>query len=102
VEAVYGVKILFETVQRNESPPTPADAPVVELLKSAIEATYGVAGRAVGVGGGTVGAYLRKAGLHCAVWSRQDETMHGPNEYTKIENILGDAKVFVRLMLAGR
>ena len=102
VEALYGVKIFLETVQRNESPPTPADAPVVELLKTAIEATYGVAGRPVGVGGGTVGAYLRKAGLPCAVWSRQDETMHGPNEYTKIENILGDAKVFVRLMLAAR
>jgi acetylornithine deacetylase/succinyl-diaminopimelate desuccinylase-like protein len=28
--------------------------------------------------------------------------MHGPDEYAKIENILGDAKVFVRLMLAER
>jgi succinyl-diaminopimelate desuccinylase len=102
VEAQYGVKIRLETVQRNESPPTPADAPVVELLKAAIEATYGVAGRAVGVGGGTVGAYLRKAGYECVVWSRQDETMHGPNEYAKIQNLLGDAKVFVRLMLATR
>jgi succinyl-diaminopimelate desuccinylase len=102
VESRYGVKISFEVVQRNDSPPTAVDAPVVLLLKDAIKATYGVEGRAVGVGGGTVGAYLRKAGLPCVVWSRQDETMHAPNEYAKIENLLGDAKVFARLMLAPR
>ncbi|HUW71194.1 MAG TPA: M20 family metallo-hydrolase [bacterium] len=102
VESRYGVKISFEVVQRNDSPPTAVDAPVVLLLKDAIKATYGVEGRAVGVGGGTVGAYLRKAGLPCVVWSRQDETMHAPNEYATIENLLGDAKVFARLMLASR
>ena len=102
VEPLYGVKISLDTVQRNDSPPTPVDAPVVLLLKDAIEATYGVKGRAIGVGGGTVGAYLRKAGFPCVVWSRQDETMHAPNEYAKVENLIGDAKVFARLMLAPR
>lgn len=102
VEKKYGVTMRRETVQRNESPPTPSDAPVVQALRSAIAATYGVAGRPMGVGGGTVGAYLRKAGLHCAVWSRQDETMHGPNEYARISNIVGDAKVFARMALAER
>jgi len=103
VEAVYpGVTLHYEEVQRNDSPPTPVDAPVVLLLKKAIQATYGIEGRAIGVGGGTVGAYLRKAGLPCVVWSRQDETMHAPNEYTKIANLIGDAKVFTRLMLAPR
>lgn len=102
VEKKYGVTMSREIVQRNESPPTPADAPVVEALRQAIGATYGVAGRPMGVGGGTVGAYLRKAGFHCAVWSRQDETMHGPNEYAKLSNIIGDAKVFARMALADR
>lgn len=102
VERKYGVKVGVEVVQRNDSPPTPADAPVVTLLKRAIEETYGVAGRAVGVGGGTVGAYLRSAGFPCVVWSRQDETMHAPNEYTRISNLIGDAKIFARLMLAER
>ena len=102
VEARYGVKVSLETVQRTDSPPTPVDAPVVLLLKDAIQATYGIAGKAIGVGGGTVGAHLRSAGFPCVVWSRQDETMHAPNEYTKIENLIGDAKVFARLMLAKR
>lgn len=102
VELKYGVKMSYEEVQRNDSPPTAVDAPVVLLLKKAIEATYGIAGRAIGVGGGTVGAYLRKAGFPCVVWSRQDETMHAPNEYARIGNLIGDAKVFARLMLAER
>jgi len=102
VEARYGVSVTLETVQRGDSPPTPVDAPVVTLLKAAIKETYGVEGRAIGVGGGTVAAHLRKAGLPCVVWSRQDETMHGPNEYTRIANIIGDAKVFARLMSASR
>lgn len=102
VEARYGVTVSLETVQRGDSPPTPVDAPIVTLLKAAVRETYGVEGRAIGVGGGTVAAHLRKAGLPCVVWSRQDETMHGPNEYTRISNIIGDAKVFARIMLASR
>lgn len=98
----YRVNFSYEIVQENESPATPTDAPVVTLLARAVEKTYGVKGKAVGIGGGTVGAYLRKAGFPCVVWSRQDETMHAPNEYAKIENIIGDAKVFARMMLAER
>ncbi len=102
VEKIYNVKISHEIVQRNESPATAVDAPVVGLLKKAIKETYGVEARPVGIGGGTVGAYLRQVGYPCVVWSTQDETMHAPNEYTKISNIVGDAKVFARLMLAER
>ncbi|TFG81609.1 MAG: M20 family metallo-hydrolase [Spirochaetales bacterium] len=102
VEKKYGVTMKYEVIQRNESPATPVNAPVVTLLARAVEETYGVKGKAVGIGGGTVGAYLRTAGYPCVVWSKQDETMHAPNEYAKIENILGDAKVFVRMMLAER
>ncbi|MBU0935207.1 MAG: M20 family metallo-hydrolase [Spirochaetes bacterium] len=102
IEKKYGVTVQAEVVMKNESPATPVDAPVVGLLKQAIKETYGIESRAVGIGGGTVGAYLRQAGYDCVVWSTQDETMHAPNEYTKISNIIGDAKVFARLMLAKR
>lgn len=102
VEKIYGVTMSAEVVQRNESPATPVDAPVVSLLKKAVKETYGVEGKAVGIGGGTVGAYLRSAGYPCVVWSKQDETMHAPNEYAVIDNIIGDAKVFARIMMAER
>ncbi len=99
VERKYGVKMAREVVQRNESPATPADTPVVPLLQKAVKEVYGVDARAVGIGGGTVGAYLRIAGYDCVVWARQDETMHQPNENAQIANIVGDAKVFALLML---
>jgi succinyl-diaminopimelate desuccinylase len=99
VEKAHGVNISHEILQSNESKATSASAPLVGDLAKAVKEVYKVDARAIGIGGGTVGAYLRNAGLDCVVWSRLDETAHQPNENAKIENILGDAKVFVSLML---
>lgn len=99
VEADYGVKISFEILQSNESRATPADAPVVKALSAAVSQVYGVEARAIGIGGGTVGAYLRKDGYDCVVWSKMNETAHQPNESCEIANLLGDAKVFALLAL---
>ncbi len=92
VGAQYGVEAAAKEEQAVESPATPSDAPVVRLLAAAIKAAYGVDARPVGIGGGTVGAYLRKAGFPAVVWSRIDERAHQPNEYCVIDNLLGDAK----------
>jgi succinyl-diaminopimelate desuccinylase len=99
VEKEYGVTVVFDVLQSNESRATPADAPVVGALAAAVEEVYGVKARAIGVGGGTVGAYLRKAGFDCVVWSRILEMAHQPNEYALIANIVGDAKVFAALAM---
>lgn len=99
VEAEYGVKVSFEILQSNESKATPASAPVVAFLKRAVKEVYGVDAKPVGIGGGTVGAYLRKAGFDCVVWARMNETAHQPNENADIANIIGDAKVFASLAL---
>lgn len=99
VEAEYGVKISLEILQSNESRATPANAPVVDVLKKAVKEVYGVDARPIGIGGGTVGAYLRKAGFDCVVWARMNETAHQPNESAEIANIIGDAKVFASLAL---
>lgn len=99
VEAEHNVKIIFEVLQSNESRATPVDAPVVKALAKAISEVYGVAARAIGIGGGTVGAYLRKAGFECVVWARMNDTAHQPNESADIANIIGDAKVFAALAL---
>ncbi|HOT58297.1 MAG TPA: M20 family metallo-hydrolase [Spirochaetales bacterium] len=102
VEKKYGVTITVEAVMSNESPPTSENAEVVQLLKKSIKKIYNIDARAIGIGGGTVGAYLREKGYQCVVWSTQDETMHAPNEYAKISNIKGDAKVFADLMVTPR
>ena len=99
VEAEYGVKVSFEILQSNESKATPASAPVVTFLKRAVKEVYGMDAKPVGIGGGTVGAYLRKAGFDCVVWARMNETAHQPNENADIANIMGDAKVFASLAL---
>ncbi len=99
IEAEYNVKVQLDVIQSTESRATPADAPMVRLLAEAIRQVYGVAAKPIGIGGGTVGAYLRKAGFDCAVWSKIHETAHQPNENADIANILGDAKVFATLAM---
>jgi len=99
VEAEYNVKIAFEVLQSNESRATPVDAPVVKALMEAVSDVYGVTARPIGIGGGTVGAYLRKAGFECVVWARMNETAHQPNESAVLANIIGDAKVFAVVAL---
>ncbi len=101
VEAEHRVKVSFEIVQSNESKATAADAPVVKALKKAVKEVYGVEAKPIGIGGGTVGAYLRNAGFDCVVWARMNETAHQPNESAQLANILGDAKVFATLALIG-
>jgi succinyl-diaminopimelate desuccinylase len=99
IEAKHGVKMSYEIAQRNESKATVPDAPVVKRLAAAVKEVYGVDAKPIGIGGGTVGAFLRNAGFDCVVWSRLEDTAHQPNENAQIANIIGDAKVFASLML---
>lgn len=99
LEGKRGVTMSYEIVQRNESKATPADSSVVRTLASAIREVYGVSAKPIGIGGGTVAAYLRKAGYDAVVWATMDESAHQPNEYALMKNIMGDAKVFASLML---
>ena len=100
VEKKFKVKISVEDVQNAPAaPPTSPDAPVVKALQEAIQATYGVEGKPIGIGGGTVASFVRKANFNAACWSKCDETAHQPNEYCIIDNMVGDAKVFAHIFL---
>lgn len=99
VEEKYGVKITYETPQKEESPATPVDAPVVLKLISALKKTHGITARTIGIGGGTVGAYLRNVGIDAAVWCTIDDTCHKPNEYCIVDNLIADAETMAVLML---
>jgi len=101
IEKRFGVKVDFSFEQREQAaPPTSVDAPIVRKVAAAVQEVYRAEPRAIGIGGGTVAAYLRRIGLPCVVWSRMDETMHGPNENARISNILGDAKVVAHVALS--
>jgi succinyl-diaminopimelate desuccinylase len=97
----FGVKIAVESVNEDQAaPPTPPDAPVVRALAGAIREIHGVEPKAGGIGGGTCGAILRRGGYNAVVWSRIEETCHGPNEYAVIDYMVDDAKVYA-LLYAG-
>ncbi|QTQ12728.1 M20 family metallo-hydrolase [Treponema parvum] len=99
VEKKYGVKIELELLQAEESPATPADAPIVKKLSKTLKEVHGIKARTIGIGGGTVGGDLRKAGYNAAVWSTLDEVCHQPNEYSVIANTEADAYTMAALML---
>ncbi|MCL2270178.1 MAG: M20 family metallo-hydrolase [Treponema sp.] len=100
--ARHNVSIDYSISQSSESPATGAHVPLVQSLSAAISDVYGVTPRPVGMGGGTEAAYLRRIGIDSAVWARMDESMHQPNEYALLANILGDARVMALLMLDTR
>ncbi|MDZ7290058.1 MAG: M20 family metallo-hydrolase [candidate division KSB1 bacterium] len=98
VEKKFKVKISISSVQQDQAaPPTPPDAAVVAAIIRAMKELRGRRPRPMGIGGGTVAAYFRRAGIAAAVWSTMDETAHSPDEYCRIDNIVDDAKVFAHI-----
>jgi len=79
--------------RRDGASPTPEDSPVVTALARAINRVTGLTARPMGIGGGTVAAFFREAGLPAAVWSTISPTAHQPNEYCLITDIITDAKI---------
>jgi len=91
--------ITWKAIQEEAAAPaTPVDAPVVTALKKGVQEVYGVEAKPEGIGGGTVAAFIRKMGYPAAVWARMDETMHSPNEYALLSNVIGDSKVFAHVL----
>jgi succinyl-diaminopimelate desuccinylase len=95
VEAEYGVKIEYTTPQKSESPATPVTAPVAQKLASAIKKVHNIDAKFIGIGGGTVGAELRREGIDAVVWSTLDDQAHQPNEYCIIDNLIKDAETLI-------
>lgn len=100
IEEKFKVKIEISSEQYLQAPrPTSAEAPVVQALRKAVKSAYGIKTYAGGVGAGTVAAYFREKNYPVAVWSKNNQTAHQPDENCSIENMLGDAKVFAHLFL---
>lgn len=100
-EKAHGVRIGINTVQSEQAAPaTPADSEVAKRVMAGVRAVYGAEPRAVGIGGGTVAAILRRAGYEAVVWSRIGHQAHQPNERSSIRNTLGDAKVMAVALMA--
>ena len=93
-------EVRVEVLQRLDAPaPTAKDSEIVKLLQKAIKELRGKDVKIGGIGGGTFAAYFRKLGIPAVVWATLDEMAHQPNEYTKIENMVEDAKIMTALAL---
>uniref|UniRef100_I2Q2B2 Acetylornithine deacetylase/succinyldiaminopimelate desuccinylase-like deacylase n=1 Tax=Desulfovibrio sp. U5L TaxID=596152 RepID=I2Q2B2_9BACT len=99
VESICGVTIDYEVVQQEQAAPaTPEDAPIVGRVMAGIKAVYGGNPRPMGIGGGTVAAYLRRRGYPAVVWATLEHNAHQPNERSSIAKTIGDAKVMARVL----
>lgn len=93
-----GLGIEVEPVYRQPATEaTPPDAPVVKALARAVNSVTGKNAKPMGIGGGTVAAFFRRADLPAAVWLTESGSPHQPNEFCSIDNLLSDAKVFAAL-----
>lgn len=98
----FQVEVALEEYLRNESPnATPPDAPVVVALAQAVQEVYGVQARPSGIGGQTVATFFRRKGLYAAVWEKILNTAHAPNERISVDNLVGNTKVFAKMMIQG-
>jgi len=98
VAAELELHMELESEHRHDAPlPTPATSPVVAALKKAVMNVTGREAKPMGIGGGTVAAFFREAGLPAAVWSTCPDTAHQPNEYCLISQVITDAKVFAAI-----
>jgi succinyl-diaminopimelate desuccinylase len=84
--------------RQDAPPPTPPDAPVVQLLQQAIQHVYGAEARPQGIGGQTVAAHFRQADLPAAVWMTALPVAHQANESCPLPFMVGDATVFARIL----
>ncbi|MEM0027291.1 MAG: M20 family metallo-hydrolase [Ignisphaera sp.] len=92
--------IEIETINKFNAPqPTLVDSPIVKTLIQALKELRGVEPVIGGIGGGTLAASFRKLGIPAVAWATLDNTAHMPNEYSKINNLIEDAKIIAYLML---
>lgn len=97
VEKAHNVKIDYSIPQKSESPATSSDSLVAKKLASALKTAHNIDAKFIGIGGGTVGAELRREGIDCVVWSTLDDQAHQPNEYCIVDNIVKDAVTLVHM-----
>jgi succinyl-diaminopimelate desuccinylase len=99
-EKETGATIKIEIIQKQVAPPfVDGTSEIVRVLKEAIRRAKNIDAEVGGVGGGTCAAFFRNKGLPAIVWSNVDEVAHQQDEYSRIANIVNDAKVFALLSI---
>lgn len=94
----YRADIEVKEIQRHASGKQSSTTNETYLaLRDSIKYVTGTEPVPVGVGGATCANFFRANGYDAYVWETGGGTLHTPNEYVEIENIITDAKVFATL-----
>ena len=100
-ESLDEISIEYEILQRGDPSKTPKDSEIVQEIGKAIKKVLNKEPILCGMGGGTVGAFLRYRNYDTVVWGIGEETAHQPNEYIKIEDLINMAKVYYEVLRDG-
>ena len=98
----HGTDIDVELVHLQKASASAPNCPAARALVAAVQEIYGVEARPTGIGGGTVAALLRQAGLLAVVWSCIRNTCHQHNEHSSISATIRDAQVFAHVLMQCR
>ncbi len=92
------ISIEYEILQKELSQKTPENSEIVVELGSAIKKVLNKEPILCGMGGGTVGAFLRARNYNTVVWGIGEETAHQPNEHIKLNNLIKMAKIYYEIL----
>ncbi len=93
-----GAEIEVTEIQRHVSGGcSSTEGYVFDTLRESVKEVMGHVPETIGIGGATCANFFRLAGHDAYVWETGGGTLHGPNEYVEIQNIINDAKVFATM-----
>ncbi len=97
-EEIKNISIEYEILQKELSQKTPENSEIVVELENAIKKILDREPILCGMGGGTVGAFLRAKDYDTVVWGIGEETAHQPNEHIKLEDLIKMAKIYYEIL----
>ncbi|NLN71710.1 MAG: M20 family metallo-hydrolase [Thermoplasmatales archaeon] len=90
-----GAEISAEVEQKTfAGKPSATDTEDFKVFLEAVRSVADGDVETVGVGGGTCANFFRLRGLNAYVWQFGGGSLHQPNEYVVLDNIVNDAKVY--------
>ena len=69
-----------------------------KALSDSIEEVMGRVPEPIGIAGGTCANFFRLKGFDAYAWQTGDGSLHAPNEYMLVKNVMNDTKVFATLI----
>jgi len=94
-----GAKITVEVLQKAVAGrQSSIESEGFKALRDSVKEVRGIEPYAVGIGGGTCANFFRLKGFDAYAWQTGDGSLHAPNEYLKVDNLINDTKVFARVI----